>query len=141
MKMKARFTLGFAVFVLLVQLAAGQQRLMVVGGGTRPAEATKKFVEWSGGTKSKILVITWASGEEDSSYDGTQKVFMAANPGSVEHAVVKPLDAERRAGVVDDGKIRRLCVPFFAANSGAAQFRSRSQPEQRHRSQCGGTGF
>ncbi|HQZ95508.1 MAG TPA: cyanophycinase [Pyrinomonadaceae bacterium] len=104
MKMKARFTLGFAVFVLLVQLAAGQQRLMVVGGGTRPAEATKKFVEWSGGTKSKILVITWASGEEDSSYDGTQKVFMAANPGSVEHAVVKPLDAERRAKFIEQLK-------------------------------------
>lgn len=105
MKMNARFALAFAVFVLLVQSAVGQQRLMVVGGGTRPAEATKKFVEWSGGTKSKILVITWASAEEDSSYDGTQKVFMAANPGSVEHAVKSPLDTEKRAKFIEQLKV------------------------------------
>lgn len=101
MKTRVRFTLTFAVLVLLVQITGGQQRLMVVGGGTRPPEATKKFVEWSGGPKSKILVITWASGEEDSSYEGTEKVFMAANPGSVEHAVIKPLDGEKRAKFIE----------------------------------------
>lgn len=104
MKMKVRFTLAFVVLLLIAQVAVGQQRLMVVGGGTRPPEATKKFVEWSGGTRSKILVITWASGEEDSSYEGTEKVFMAANPGSVEHAVIKPLDAEKRARFVEQLK-------------------------------------
>ncbi|MEQ1603983.1 MAG: cyanophycinase [Pyrinomonadaceae bacterium] len=102
--MKVRFTLAFVVLLLIAQVAVGQQRLMVVGGGTRPPEATKKFVEWSGGTRSKILVITWASGEEDSSYEGTEKVFMAANPGSVEHAVIKPLDAEKRARFVEQLK-------------------------------------
>lgn len=104
MKMKVRFTLAFAVVVLLVQIAAGQQRLMVVGGGTRPPEATKKFIEWSGGTKSKILIITWASGDEVSSYSGTEKVFLALNPGSVEHAVVKPLDTEKRAKFIEQLK-------------------------------------
>ena len=102
--MNVRFTLAFAVVILFVQIAAGQQRLMVVGGGTRPPEATKKFIEWSGGTKSKILIITWASGEEASSYSGTEKVFLALNPGSVEHAVVKPLDAEKRAKFIDQLK-------------------------------------
>lgn len=104
MKMKVLFVFTFAVLVLLAQIAFGQQRLMVVGGGTRPPEATKKFVELSGGTKSKILVITWASGEEDASYDGTQKAFMAANPGSVEHAVIKPLDGEKRAKFIEQLK-------------------------------------
>lgn len=102
--MKVRFTLAFAFLVLLAQFAVAQQRLMVVGGGTRPPEATKKFVEWSGGTKAKILVITWASGEENSSYEGTEKVFMAANPGSVEHAVIKPLDGEKRAKFIEQLK-------------------------------------
>lgn len=102
--MKSRFLLVFVVLVLLVQIAAGQQRLMVVGGGTRPPDATKKFVEWSGGTKSKILVITWATAEEDSSFDGTQKAFMAFNPGSVEHAVIRPLDAEKRAKFIEQLK-------------------------------------
>ena len=104
MKMKVRCTVALAFLVLLAQLAFAQQRLMVVGGGTRPPEATKKFVEWSGGTKAKILVITWASGEEDSSYEGTEKVFMAANPGSVEHAVIKPLDGEKRAKFIEQLK-------------------------------------
>ena len=102
--MKVRFTFAFAFLVLLAPLAFAQQRLMVVGGGTRPPEATKKFVEWSGGTKAKILVITWASGEENSSYEGTEKVFMAANPGSVEHAVIKPLDGEKRAKFIEQLK-------------------------------------
>lgn len=93
--------LAFAIFV---QLAVGQQRLMVVGGGTRPPEATKKFVDWSGGAKSKILVITWATAEEDSSFEGTKKVFLAANPGSVEHAIAKPLDGEKRAKFIDQLK-------------------------------------
>ena len=102
--MKFRFTLAFAVIGLVVQIAAGQQRLMVVGGGTRPPEATKKFVEWSGGVKSKILVITWATAEEVSSFEGTKKVFEAANPGSVEHAVIKPIDAEKRTKFIDQLK-------------------------------------
>lgn len=102
--MKVRFTLAFASVVLIAQFAFAQQRLMVVGGGTRPPEATKKFLEWSGGTKAKILVITWASGEENSSYEGTEKVFMAANPGSVEHAVIKPLDGEKRAKFIEQLK-------------------------------------
>ncbi len=104
MKLRVRLSLAFAVIGLLVHIAAGQQRLMVVGGGTRPPEATKQFVEWSGGTNAKILIITWASAAENSSFDGTQKVFMAANPGSVQHAVIRPLDAEKRAKFIDQLK-------------------------------------
>ncbi len=82
----------------------GQQRLMVVGGGTRPPEATRKFVEWSGGAKSKILIITWASAEEVSSFEGAKKVFLAANAGYVGHAMIRPLDSEKRARFVDQLK-------------------------------------
>ncbi len=97
--------INLAIIVAVTACAAyGQQRLMVVGGGNRPVEATKKFVEWSGGAKSKILVITWATAEEDSSFDGTKKAFLAANPGSVEHAPIRPLDAEKRAKLVDQLK-------------------------------------
>ena len=41
---------------------------------------------------------------EDSSYEGTEKAFMAANPGSVEHAVAKPLDGEKRAKFIEQLK-------------------------------------
>src|SRR5437868_640401 len=84
---------------------------MVVGGGNRPVEATQKFVEWSGGAKSRILVITWATAEEDSSFEGTKKAFLVANPGSVEHAETKPLNAEKRAKFV--GQLKEATGIYF----------------------------
>src|SRR5476649_909249 len=101
MKINKSRSIITAVAVVIFSVAVlGQQRLMVVGGGNRPVEATKKFVEWSGGPKSKILIITWATAEEDSSFDGTKKAFLAANAAVVEHAVTKPLDPEKRAKLV-----------------------------------------
>ena len=92
--------------VLLVLLifafpAFAQQRLLVIGGGERPPEAMKKFVEWSGGAKSRILVVTWASGVPDESYASLEKGFQASNAGLVEHAPVTPLDAEKRARFIE----------------------------------------
>lgn len=101
-KLNMRNRIYAAVFVAIIFVASAfsQQRLMVVGGGNRPVEATKRFVEWSGGAKSKILIITWASAEEDSSFDGTQKAFMAANAAVVDHAAIRPIDAEKRTKLV-----------------------------------------
>ena len=92
--------------ILLVALlfavpVIGQQRLLVIGGGERPPEAMKKFVDWSGGAKSRILVITWASGVPDESYASLEKAFQASNAGYVEHAPIRPLDAEKRARFVE----------------------------------------
>ena len=89
------------VLLLLVAPAIGQQRLLVIGGGERPPDAMKKFVEWSGGAKSRILVITWASGVPDESYASLEKAFQTSNAGLVEHAPVRPLDAETRAKFVE----------------------------------------
>ncbi|MFZ1701934.1 MAG: cyanophycinase [Pyrinomonadaceae bacterium] len=96
MRCRTKIVLATLILALSPLTGLGQQRLMVVGGGSRPAEATKRFVEWSGGQKSKILVITWATAEEDTSFEGTKKAFLLAGPGSVEHAVTRPLDAEKR---------------------------------------------
>lgn len=95
MKKLLLFLLLFAVPVI------GQQRLLVIGGGERPPDAMKKFVDWSGGAKSKILVITWASGVPDESYASLEKAFQTANAGLVEHAPIRPLDAETRARFVE----------------------------------------
>lgn len=100
MKTRIHVVVAAAILLAAAVVSIAQQRLMVVGGGTRPPEATKKFVEWSGGAKSKILIITWATAEEDSSFEGTKKVFLVANPGSVEHAPIRPLDAEKRARLI-----------------------------------------
>ncbi len=89
------------VLVLFTIPAVAQQRLLVIGGGERPPEAMKKFVEWSGGSKSRILVVTWASGVPDESYASLEKGFQSANAGFVEHAPVAPLGAEKRAKFIE----------------------------------------
>lgn len=104
MTLRSKLIIAAFMVAAMALVAVGQQRLMVVGGGLRPPEATKKFVEWSGGAKSKILVITWATAEEDSSFEGTKKAFLEAGPGSVEHAATRPLDAEKRTKLVNQIK-------------------------------------
>lgn len=92
------------VMLILCISAFGQQRLLVIGGGKRPPEAMKRFVEWSGGTKAKIMVITWASGVPTESFESLKKQFVSAGAVSVEHAPVRPLDAATRSVFIDQLK-------------------------------------
>lgn len=106
-----RITLVLIVLVAAVS-AFSQQRLLVIGGGERPPEAMKRFVEWSGGAKSRILVVTWASGVPDESYASLEKAFQTANAGFVEHAPVRPLDPEKRAKFIE--QINSASGVFFS---------------------------
>lgn len=99
MKATARITL---LLLLLSISAIAQQRLLVVGGGERPADAMKKFVEWSGGAKSRVLVVTWASGVPEESFVSLNKGFKEAGAAEVVHAPVRPLDNEKRKVLVDE---------------------------------------
>ncbi|MFL6468497.1 MAG: cyanophycinase [Pyrinomonadaceae bacterium] len=101
------------IVVLLFALPViAQQRLLVVGGGERPPEAMKKFVEWSGGAKSQILAVTWASGVPDESFESLDKGFRAAGAASVAHAAVPPLDEAKRAKFVE--QLSRATGVFFS---------------------------
>ena len=97
--LRAKF--GIAIVLAAAVCALGQQRLLVIGGGERPPAAMKKFVEWGGGARSRILVITWASGVPEESYESLEKGFQSAGAGMVEHAPVRPLDGEKRARFVE----------------------------------------
>lgn len=92
-----------SIFILLAASlsAPGQQRLLVVGGGERPPDAMKKFVEWSGGARSRILVITWASGVPEESFLSLQTGFQKAGAGMAEHAPMRPLDADKRVRFIE----------------------------------------
>src|SRR5512139_2173175 len=97
--MRPRITPYLAILAAVLFLtfaASGQQRLLVIGGGERPPEAMKKFVEWSGGANSRILVITWASGVPAESYASLEKGFIAAGAANIVHAPLSPLDDEKR---------------------------------------------
>ena len=104
----------FAIVWLTVALAA-QQKLVAVGGGKRPPAAIKQFVNWAGAEQSKILIITWASGVPQESFDGIKKDFAAYKITSFENAprisrAIKKLDRRifyRRRPEPDNGRSRR----------------------------------
>jgi len=97
MKLRSLF-----LILLLSTATSAQQRLLVVGGGSRPPEAVKKFVEWSGGTKANILVITWATAEPEASFTALRENFSTALPQvSITHAAARPLDVQKRAAFIE----------------------------------------
>jgi len=89
------------LLVLGAMPALGQQRLIVIGGGNRPAEAMKRFVEWAGGEKARILVITWASGDPDASFKALTDSIVDYKPAFIEASPATPLDAETRKRFVE----------------------------------------
>lgn len=101
--MKRKFsllrTLCFLLFATVICIS--QQRLFVVGGGARPNDGMKKFVEWSGGRNAKVLIITWASGVPDQSFASLEKHFSQFENASVTHAPTRPLDADKRAKFIE----------------------------------------
>ena len=100
MKCRNRIITAALAVATMAFAAWGQQRLVVVGGGTRPPDAVKKFVDWSGGAKARILIITWASGEPNESFEALKKSFELAGARSIEHAAIRPLDAAKRADFI-----------------------------------------
>lgn len=80
---------------MTVSLAA-QQKLVAIGGGKRPPAAIKQFINWAGVEKSKILIITWASGVPQESFDGIKKDFAAYQIASFENAPFAPLTEKTR---------------------------------------------
>lgn len=97
MNLKKRSVSCLVIMLLTATACLGQQRLFVVGGGKRPADGMKKFVEWSGGPNAKLLMITWASGVPDESFKALDRDFAPFKPASIEHAATRPLDAEKRS--------------------------------------------
>ncbi len=103
----------FAILTIVLTVSAlGQQRLLVVGGGTRPPEAVKKFVEWAGGSKANILAITWATATPDASFEALRKNFAEAGAGTVTHAATRPLDAEKRTALLE--QMKTATAVFFS---------------------------
>lgn len=91
-----RFLFVCALLFLTVSAILAQQRLIMVGGGTRPPEAIARMVEWAGGEKARILIITWASGEPQASFDGIKKNFNVHKIASFENAPIRPIDSSSR---------------------------------------------
>lgn len=88
------------VAALLLGLAASAaqagERLVVVGGGNRDAAAMKRFVEWAGGQKSRIVFVPWATSVPDESLDGFLKDVEPHGGRTVTALPLAPLTEEKR---------------------------------------------
>jgi len=75
---------------------SAQERLVLIGGGERSAKIVSRFVEWAGNDKARILIITWASGVPQESFESLKKDFAGFPIASFEHAPPAPLDGDNR---------------------------------------------
>lgn len=73
------------------------QRLIMIGGGKRTDDVLTKLIEMSGNENGKILVIPWASGEQEKAYSNIKNEIAALSKISVENAPLSPLSAETKA--------------------------------------------
>jgi cyanophycinase len=81
---------------LLTFNVSAQEKLVLIGGGKRPPEAVARFVDWAGKEKARILIVTWASGVPQESFDAIKKDFAAYQTASFENAPLAPLDKQER---------------------------------------------
>lgn len=110
--MKKARVFGLLLLAIAANCVFAQQRLLVVGGGERPEAAVKKFIEWSGGEKARLLMITWASGVPEESFEALKKDFSVLPTAAIEHAAMRPLDAEKRAKFVE--QLKNATGVFFS---------------------------
>ena len=59
--------------------------LFIIGGGERPDSLMTQFVELAGGKTSKILIVPFASGDQQDAGSYQQKQFVRLNCGSVNY--------------------------------------------------------
>lgn len=82
MKNKVSISL-LSVFLFFTAHAHSATHLLLVGGGKRPTDALKRFVETSGGAQAKILVIAWATEEPQNAFDDIKSELEAYSPNSI----------------------------------------------------------
>ena len=87
------------LFLLIAFLAfdvSAQEKLVLIGGGKRPPEAIAQFVNWAGKENARILIVTWASGVPEESFDSIKKDFDIYKTASFENAPFAPLNEKTR---------------------------------------------
>jgi len=93
------------------------RHLVVIGGGTRPAAAMARFVEWAGGDGARLMVVPWASGEPKESCDTLVAELRALRAASAECAPGTVLDAKGRAAPLAPER-HRECLSLLERATG-----------------------
>lgn len=106
-----------SAWLLLATAATAEERLVLVGGGDRPAAAMTRFVEWAGGSAARILVVPWASSEPKESYEALREELAPLGPAAIESAPFAPLTVATRSELL--GKLGRATGVFFGGGDQA----------------------
>lgn len=85
------------ILFLISSVSFAQERLILIGGGKRTPDILTKFIEFSANENGKILVIPWASGEQEVAFSNIKNEVAALSKISVENAPLSPLNAETKA--------------------------------------------
>ena len=100
--------------LLLVAASSAQarERLVLIGGGSRPPEALARFVEWSGGTDARVLVVPWATADPAEAVESLRRELSRHRPGRVWAAPAAPLSGAERETFLD--QLRQASGVFFS---------------------------
>ncbi|CAH0997838.1 Cyanophycinase [Emticicia aquatica] len=90
----------FFIFLLSSSFTFAQERLILIGGGKRTPDVLAKFIEFSGNENGKILVIPWASGEQEIAFSNIKNEVGALSKIAIENAPLAPLNTETKAKLV-----------------------------------------
>jgi cyanophycinase len=104
--------LCFVLVLLTATAATAAERLVLIGGGSRPPEALARFVEWAGGPRSRILVVPWATSHPEEAVESLRRELAAERPGRVTAAAGAPLSAAERDAFLD--QLRQASGVFFS---------------------------
>jgi cyanophycinase len=93
----ARLCGAIAATLAVSAPASSGERLVLAGGGDLPLRAKQRFVEWSGGSSARILVILWSTSEPKKSFKWIREELLPLGPASIEAAPLAPLKPKTRA--------------------------------------------
>lgn len=76
----------------------------MIGGGERITAVLNRLAEWTGDEKSKILVITWASGVPVESFEAFKADFEKVSKIALVNAPIRPLDEAAKLNFLEQLK-------------------------------------
>jgi len=87
-----------ALLVSIAQAApAAEEHLVLLGGGRAPEAALARFVQWSGGSRARILVLPWGAEDGRDGFEAARDALRPFAPAAVEAAPASPLRDDARA--------------------------------------------
>lgn len=105
------------ILFLIVSNVSAQQRLVMVGGGPRPAEALSRFLEWAGGERGRILIIPWATADPEGAFKSLKEDFAPFRFEAIEAAPAAPLNDEAKGRFLT--QLKQATGVFFSGGDQA----------------------